>query len=146
MFASIDGEDLGLAYGNRSALFVQLKNPPLAIRDIELALMCPGPELLKKRLLDRLSKCNDLISRTENCIEEKSKKERRSNGKKYCDDNVLRLKNRNVSITNAEAFVTIDYTKERGRRLVVNRNISAGKSLYKILCNISIPRVQWTFS
>lgn len=127
MFASIDGEELGLAYGNRSALFVQMKDPYLALRDIELALTCPYPESLKNKLLDRQRKCNDLILQKENYIEDKLKNQSNLSGKKYCDENVLRLKSSNVSITSAEEFVTIDYTNERGRRLVVNRNISAGK-------------------
>lgn len=127
MFAPFNGEELGLAYGNRSALFVQMKDPYLALRDIELALKCPYPENLKNKLLDRQRKCNDLILQKEKSDDAKLRNEFKLVGKKYCDDNVLRLKNRNASITNAEDFVTIDYTKERGRRLVVNRNISAGK-------------------
>lgn len=129
MFAPINGEELGLAYGNRSALFVQMKDPYLALGDIELALSCPYyPELLKTKLLDRKRKCNDLLLQRDKCNDAKLVNicDNKLIGRKYCDENVLRLKNANALIPNVEEFVTIDYTKERGRRLVVNRNISAG--------------------
>lgn len=132
MFASIDGEELGLAYGNRSALFVQIKDPYSALRDIELALTCPYPEILKNKLSERQRKCNDLILQRDKYEDAKFSKELKLSGKKYCDENVLRLKKPNVLITNAEEFVDIEYTKERGRRLVVNRDISAGKLFIKL--------------
>ncbi|XP_037031831.1 SET and MYND domain-containing protein 4-like [Bradysia coprophila] len=126
MFAPMNSEELGLAYGNRSALFVQMKEHHSALQDIKLALACPYPESLKNKLLDRQKKCNDLIIRNDNT---RLKSEKNSIGKKYCDENVLRLKTPNPFVTNAEEFVTINYTKERGRRLVVNRNIAAGTVL-----------------
>lgn len=125
MFAPTNGEALGVAYGNRSALFLQLKKPHSARRDTELALACPCPESLTSKLLDRQRKCNDLLTRNANNT--KLKHEENSVGKTYCDENLLRLKTPNRLITNAEEFVAINYTKERGRRLVVNRNIPAGK-------------------
>lgn len=133
MFGIIGEEELGLAYGNRSALFIQIKDPYLALRDIQLALTCKYPEILKGKLLQRQRKCNDLILRNAKDNEVQLKNESKLNGKKYCDDNVLRLKTPHSTITNAEEFVTIDYTKDRGRRLVVNRNVSAGKSLFNCL-------------
>lgn len=127
MFAPINGEELGLAYGNRSALFVQMKDPYSGLCDIEQALSCSYPELLKNKLLDRQRKCNHLILQKEESNEEKLKNDSKINGRRYCEENVLRLKNANPSIPNAEDFVTIDYAKERGRRLIVNRTVSAGK-------------------
>ncbi|KAJ6650125.1 SET and MYND domain-containing protein 4, partial [Pseudolycoriella hygida] len=125
MFASTDGEELGLAYGNRSALFVQMKNPYSALRDIDLALSCSYAEHLKKKLLDRKKKCNSFILQEKR--ESLKTQERKQRGKNYCNENFLRLKTHNPSISNAEEFVSIEYTKERGRRLVVNRQVSPGK-------------------
>lgn len=127
MFGLMGEEELGLAYGNRSALFVQMKEPYLALHDIQLALRCKYPENLMDKILEREKKCNDLIRRKEKDCEVQLKHVNKSNGKKYCEDNLLRLKAPHSSITNADECVTIDYTKERGRRLVVNRNIPAGK-------------------
>lgn len=127
MFGMIGEEELGLAYGNRSALFVQMKEPHLALHDIQLALGCKYPENLTSKLLERQRKCNDLILRKEKDSNAQLKYANKLNRRKYCEDNLLRLKAPHSSITNAEDCITIDYTKERGRRLVVNRNISAGK-------------------
>lgn len=136
MFAITGEEELGLAYGNRSALFVQMKEPHLAVHDIQLALRCKYPEKLKDKLLDRQKKCNDLILRKEKDRETQRKLKCKFNGKKYCDENLLRLKTPHNSITNAEEFVAIEYTKERGRRLIVTRSVSAGKyhsSIFSLL-------------
>lgn len=124
MFAPINSEELGLAHGNRSALFLQINEPHSTLKDIELALNCPHSDNLKCKLLDRRRKSNDLISRK--CSDWDVKNQSRSIGRKYCEEHVLRLKSHNPSVTNAEEFVTIDYTKERGRRLVVSKNIPAG--------------------
>ncbi len=124
MFAPMNSIELGLSYGNRSALFVQMKKYHLALEDIKLALSCPYPELLKNKLLDRQRKCTVILQKE---IDTKLKNEPKLIAKKYCDENVLGLKTHNDSISNAEDFVSINYTKERGRRLVVNKNIPAGK-------------------
>lgn len=128
MFAPSNTEALGLAYGNRSALFVQMKEPHLALQDIKLALDCPYPDTLKNKLIDRQKKCEELLLRKD----VKLNNEKNFIGKTYCDENFLRLKTPNPLVTNAEEFVTINYTKERGRRLVVNRNIPAGKNYIRL--------------
>lgn len=125
MFAPLNSDELGLAYGNRSALSFQMNNPHLALKDIKLALKCPHSDKLKQKLLDREKKSNHIMLQKENVLVMKNQTQ--SIGTKYLEENVLRLKTPSRSIPNAEEFVSVNYTKERGRRLVVNKTVPAGK-------------------
>ena len=122
-----DGEDLALAYANRSAILVELGHPEEALDDIQLALEHNYPERLMPKLEKRRVKCQKILedgSASHVKIEVDSDAEER---KKYRDQFLLRIQKPNPSMPSAESFVKIEYTQTAGRQLVVDQDVPAGE-------------------
>ena len=126
MFAPLD-QQLGMAYANRSAVLVQLKDPEGALEDIALALQNHYPPTSILKLEQRKKKCEEMIEKFKSIgnvrdLEEKLETEMR---KKLCED-IRHIQNPNPLIPVAAKCVQIKFEKAKGRHLVVNRDVPAG--------------------
>ena len=128
MFAPAENQQLGMAYANRSAVLVELKDPEGALEDIGLALQNDYPLASVQKLEQRRAKCEELIATAKNIgnlheFEVKLELEMR---KKLSQD-MRRIENPNPSIPVAAKCIQIKFDKSKGRHLVVNRDVPAGK-------------------
>ena len=127
MYAKSDeGEELALAYANRSAILLELGHTQEALDDIQSALLNRYPERLMPKLEKRRKKCQEML---ENCcdflVEEAADDAKKR--RKYRDQFLLRLQNPNAFMPSAESFVKIECTQTAGRQLVVDQDVPAGK-------------------
>lgn len=116
-------EELYLAYANRSAVLLQnLNNPEEAICDIHRALSDSAnlPPALKTALEEREEKCKALLQKSVLAEINGSSREKLS---------LFQIQDANPSIPNAESFVKIDQSPDKGRHLVVTNDVQAGTVL-----------------
>ena len=122
LFAPIGTTELGLAYANRSAVFLELNQYDQCLRDIELAVKNGYPQHLKPKLVERQLKCE-----TKSNLERDIMKTEYTEVKEYCDTKLFRLSSPNPKIPSAEDFISISIHKERGRELITTRAVPPGK-------------------
>jgi hypothetical protein len=120
-FAPQESPELGLGFGNRSALFLHMKEHKLAVEDIRLALSHKFPSHLTDKLLQRRDKCEKLLAE-----ENTEKLDDHEESKRYCEENYFRLKSPHKNIPNAEDWVEITLEADRGRKLVATKDVPAG--------------------
>ena len=137
MFAEMDTEAAGIAYGNRSAVLVELGHFEEAIEDIDLALKNKYPESRSPKLEQRRVKCQESMHKKQEeylAIDAKLRKEIESEVQKMKEmrDEIFQLKKPNSFMPAAEEFVDIKFDLCQGRYLVVNRDVAPGtKSLHQ---------------
>ena len=117
-------EELGLAFANRSALFLHIKEPQLALRDIELALQNSFPSQLQSKLAEREKKCRACIENQQ--VQGQEQQDGRSEEEIFCESKFFKLKKPSKSIVGAEDFVRLTNTPGRGRCLTVSGDVKAG--------------------
>ena len=132
MFAGNEDKELGMAFANRSAVFVELNDPETALADIELALAKNYPKASVGKLEQRKLKCQELIRKK---IEEDEKNkelvnqvEKEIKSRRFIRDKMLRILKPNPLMTAAADCVEIKFDDDQGRHLVVNRDVPAGKT------------------
>ncbi|CAG7817614.1 unnamed protein product [Allacma fusca] len=120
-------EELGLAYANRAALFLQIKEPSEALQDIELARANAFPQNLMSKLEERANKCKDMIDRLQIHRTGEEGEEPSSDQvlKEYSNNTYFTLKRRSGSIIGAEDYVGLVNSPDRGRRVIANQDIPA---------------------
>ena len=124
MFAKTTGAELGLAYGNRSAVLVEMRDYEGALEDIELAINHNYPRALADKLLQRRSKCNDLIlKRNQDDIQKKVAADVET--RKYFREEMLKIEV-NPLIPSAASCVKIKHDQVKGRHLIVDQDVSPG--------------------
>ena len=118
MFGLNGEEEIGIAFLERAKFFIKIKRPELALRDIKEARQSNCPEALVKNIEDEmLAEKNYLISKYDGEDSVSSNK---------TDLKFFKLSSINSKLESAESFVQIEVTVDRGRRLVVSKNVNAG--------------------
>ena len=134
MFAGNEDKELGMAFANRSAVFVELNDPQAALDDIELALNRNYPKASVGKLEQRRLKCEELIRKKDEDNEKNkellSQVEKEMKSRRFIRDKMLRIEKPNTMMTAAAECVEIKYVDAMGRHLIVNRDVPAGKISY----------------
>ena len=146
VFGRPGGEEISLAFANRAAILLHIKEPELALKDIQLAEENKFPEKLKDKLIERKKKCEVMIlelERKRKETEELSPEEGHGKGESsmakkkkkfvqdYCQNEFFTLRQASQSVIGAEDFVRIDSSEARGRRVVVDKDVKAGENELK---------------
>ena len=130
MFAESGTQDLGLAFGNRSAVFVQLENPQAALEDIDLAFLQKYPEASMEKLRQRQSKCQKSILAQQAADDKNSQLiaavQKEVQSRKSMRDKMLMVENPNPLLPAAAKCVEIKFDSATGRYLMVNEDVRAG--------------------
>ena len=131
VFAPAESQELGLALGNRSAVFVQLENSHAALQDIDLALAHNYPQASVEKLRQRQITCQKLIQKkklvNENDKDLSSQVENEIKNRRFMKEKMLQLERPNPMIPAAAECVEIRFDNVMGRYLAVNEDVHAGK-------------------
>ena len=132
MFARPEGEELGLAIANRSAVLVEMNDPIGALKDIDLALKSNYPASLSSKLNQRRERCEKMVQKSKEDARKidrglRAKVEAEWKLRKRIHDKMFTIENPNPLIPSAADFVKISFNEEKGRYLTVNRDVPVGK-------------------
>lgn len=106
-----------------------MNEPDLAQRDINLAAVNAYPKKSAQKLIELQNRCA-IVANRKNAIAGNNKAV--NEARRFCLDKFFRLKTPHPKIQNVEEFVEIDYRNECGRRVIVTKDVPAGK-LYFVL-------------
>ncbi len=118
-FGRIGEEELGLAFLERAKYFMKIREIKLAIRDTRLARENKCPKYLLKKIEGNLFELEKKF--TVNILKADNSLFRNKAEQKF-----FKLSSPNSRLEHAEDFVEIEYSADRGRRLVLTRNVNAG--------------------
>lgn len=124
-FAENGTENLGLAYANRSAVYLEMKLNEKCLNNIELALENSYPETNKEILVTRREKCNELMKH-----EQKKKSE-----------NIFRLSlPTNKKLPFLADCLKIKQDEKYGRYIITTTELSVGDliAIDKAFCSVPI--------
>lgn len=148
-FASTEAQ-LALCYANRSALALETepKQVYLALADIQRVELLGSsyPTELLSKLVQRKEKCTRLMNLTPPCDDDESQAlspadilakaddlqmnlyqtEETQRRKEFCSSQLFKLKNGSKEITAAEDFVKVAVNDERGRHVIVTKDVKPG--------------------
>ena len=126
MYAS-RSEERAAAFANRSAALMRVEEPAGALEDIERAIADKYPEAKLKILDNRKRKCLKLLQKFDDDEDDKGMCEvEQEKRRRYCDDNVFRLKAPNPVIPIAESFVEVQNGGSKGDHLIVTKDVPPG--------------------
>jgi len=116
MFGRPDEVELVLAYGNRSAILLEMGHPRLSLRDIDSVLKSTAcTAQLEEKLLKRKRKCDELLLRSASIQAE------------ALQYPAFTLERPSRKVRRAESFLKIDFSEDCGRKLVVTEHVPCGK-------------------
>lgn len=141
-FAEPNSEDMSICYANRSAIYFEWKKYDLCLENIQLAKEHGYPE----RLMEKLTK------RSAECIAQKAKEKIKSNkiDDDEDDDEVILAPKLSYPSHPKVPFIAdcleMRESKELGRYIVTNRDLSVGKviAIEDSFCSWTLPSVRYS--
>lgn len=143
-FALENSEELGLAYGNRSALLLHMQKYKECITDIDMALRLGISNKLKSKLLSRKNDCLEIIRKTSLNLEQNidllqdltieelngnTDQEKSKITLQKCSLEKLKLPQirRSKKVHCFSEFVSVNFSNKYGRYVIANQDIDPGQ-------------------